>query len=634
MVTIQQIHYQAEKSDTVIRTHKLSPTEWVTIIIILSGKREQTLSIIEDHMLEVISSVFWKEESQEVDFNFISENYNKFIRTTPLWEESILGMCFAVVSWDTLMVSCIGESQAILTHSTDNDIEVIAEWNMNHNEFHAVSIGKIKEGSNIYLSNTSILEKVADDLILESSLVEDENWEKEFLSTLWRESKESIHIIRLKNTGSKKSKGYHIAATRKFGKQIHLIQTQAVKIWELVSLIARKYKLPKVGMLMKNKKTEYVFLFFGIILLFALVYSFIQAIFYTINTPSKDSKNELLKAQTLIEESQKLTSNPSSFNKNIEEAEKILLELKKAQLHIADTENLLGRIDAMKKEINDIETVNLSKNTSIIPFNPSDISPVWCYESDKKITLLGKQWAIFWYSRSEAMQKVTPYPNGEKLLDFDFSDDGSSFILTETNNILSGKKWILTYVNVSGQDSWEKAKKIKLFNGNIYLLSSDWRTLYKHKPWVNWFSSKTPSFELSWTTSLMDSGIDGGIYGIWDDGKVIRFISGKADYPKNIVINKIPWVYDIAKKDPLKFVVKPNLSYIYILSGRSLWIFEPNSKRFQDITAWNYIAQVELQTNEEIRNICIPRDWLLYTVTNLGLYETNFEIANSKIILR
>jgi hypothetical protein len=55
---------------------------------------------------------------------------------------------------------------------------------MNHNEFHAVSIGKIKEGSNIYLSNTSILEKVADDLILESSLVEDENWEKEFLSTL------------------------------------------------------------------------------------------------------------------------------------------------------------------------------------------------------------------------------------------------------------------------------------------------------------------------------------------------------------------------------------------------------------------------------------------------------------------
>jgi hypothetical protein len=38
------------------------------------------------------------------------------------------------------------------------------------------------------------------------------------------------------------------------------------------------------------------------------------------------------------------------------------------------------------------------------------------------------------------MQKVTPYPNGEKLLDFDFSDDGSSFILTETNNILSGKK--------------------------------------------------------------------------------------------------------------------------------------------------------------------------------------------------
>jgi|GEM_PF-6623982 hypothetical protein len=55
---------------------------------------------------------------------------------------------------------------------------------MNHNEFHAVSSGKIKEGINIYLSSTSILEKISDDLIIESSLVEDENWEKDFLSIL------------------------------------------------------------------------------------------------------------------------------------------------------------------------------------------------------------------------------------------------------------------------------------------------------------------------------------------------------------------------------------------------------------------------------------------------------------------
>ncbi len=633
MVTIQQIHYQAEKSNTVTRTHKLSPTEWVTIIIILSGKREQTLSIIEDHMLEVISSVFWKEESQEVDFNFISENYNKFIRTTPLWEESILGMCFAVVSWETLMVSCIGESQAILTHP-ENDIEVIAEWNMNHNEFHAVSSGKIKEGINIYLSSTSILEKISDDLIIESSLVEDENWEKDFLSILWRESKESLHLIRIKNNRINKNKVHPGTVSKKFGKQIHLIQSQAIRIGELISLVAKRYKIPELGTLMKNKKTEYAFLFVGIALLFALIYSFIQAIFYTVNTPNKDSKNELLKAQTLIEESQKLTSNPASFNKNIEEAEKILLELKEEQLHIADTESLLGRIDAMKKEINDIETVNLSKTSSIVPFNASDISPVGCYEFDKKITLLGKQWAIFAYSRSEAIQKVTPYPNGEKLLDFDFSDDGNSFILTEANTLLSWKKWTLTYINASGQDVWEKAKKIKLFNGNIYLLSSDGRILYKHKPWINGFSSKTPSFETSWTASILDIWIDGWIYSISDEWKIIRFISGKPDYPKNIVINKVPWIYDIGKQEPLKFVVKPNLSYIYILSGRSLWIFEPNSKRFQDVTAWTYVAQVELQTNEEIRNVCIPRDWLLYTVTNLGLYETKFEIANWKIILR
>jgi hypothetical protein len=65
-----------------------------------------------------------------------------------------------------------------------------------------------------------------------------------------------------------------------------------------------------------------------------------------------------------------------------------------------------------------------------------------------------------------------------------------------------------------------------------------------------------------------------------------------------------------------------------------VWIFSPDSKRFQDVAAWNYVAQLELQTPEEIKNIHIPRDGLIYISTVKSVYELVFEIADNKIILR
>jgi hypothetical protein len=80
--------------------------------------------------------------------------------------------------------------------------------------------------------------------------------------------------------------------------------------------------------------------------------------------------------------------------------------------------------------------------------------------------------------------------------------------------------------------------------------------------------------------------------------------------------------------------VRPNLSYVYILSGRNIWIFAPDSKRFQDVTAWNYVAQLELQSTDEIASISVPRDGIIYIVNSSSVRELGFEIADGKIILR
>jgi len=54
---------------------------------------------------------------------------------------------------------------------------------------------------------------------------------------------------------------------------------------------------------------------------------------------------------------------------------------------MSDTESLLARIDAMKKEINDVQTIDLTKTPSLVPFKSEEISPIGCYEADKKYKL-------------------------------------------------------------------------------------------------------------------------------------------------------------------------------------------------------------------------------------------------------
>ena len=129
-------------------------------------------------------------------------------------------------------------------------------------------------------------------------------------------------------------------------------------------------------LLRKNQGIMAGFLVVGLVIFFGLISYLISALFHASSTGSNDSKNQLLRAKTLVEESQKLSSNPDAFDHSIEEAVVILSDLKKKDLYLKETDALFSRIEAMKKEIYDIQTVDLKSRKSIIAFNPIDISPL------------------------------------------------------------------------------------------------------------------------------------------------------------------------------------------------------------------------------------------------------------------
>ncbi len=78
--------------------------------------------------------------------------------------------------------------------------------------------------------------------------------------------------------------------------------------------------------------------------------------------------------------------------------------------------------------------------------------------------------------------KVVPYPSNETAKSFDIGEDGSVYILTASNNILSPRRDDVVRINVTGQNSWEDSLSVKTFNGNIYLLETNKNQIQKHKP--------------------------------------------------------------------------------------------------------------------------------------------------------
>ena len=376
-----------------------------------------------------------------------------------------------------------------------------------------------------------------------------------------------------------------------------------------------------------------LFLITGWILFFWLIYILIGTLFGTISLPQSDTKNLILRAQTLIESSQKLTSNSQAFNANIKEAENILFKIRDKQEYIKDTQELLQRIEAMKKEMYDIQSIDLKKKESIIKFNPIDISPIWLFEYGKKLNLIGKNASILWYIQWNPLTPISSYPPWEEVVSVDITEDGNFYFLTKNSRVLSTKRNEITYVNVTGQDSWEGSTKLRSFNNNIYLIDALWGQIYKHKPGLNGFSQKSEVLPKS-LSGMLDVGIDGWFYIVTDEPKVLRIISKEWSTESGIILNKIPGEFLIGQSENTRIVVRQNLNFIYLLSGDRIWIFEPDSKRFQDVRAWNYVAQLEISTDESIRSISVPRDWLIYIVTNLGVYEIPFEFINKNIILK
>ena len=100
------------------------------------------MSVLEDHLLECISSTPWKYGDEDADFSYVTEKYNHFLSNLALEDLNEVGVIFAVERNGHLMVSSIGDSEVILQERNGSPVNIHEDTRGHHN-FELISSGDI-----------------------------------------------------------------------------------------------------------------------------------------------------------------------------------------------------------------------------------------------------------------------------------------------------------------------------------------------------------------------------------------------------------------------------------------------------------------------------------------------------------
>lgn len=106
MIQITPIRHNTSTNSN-IRTHILTPNNGVNITVTIECKKENISSILEDHLLETISSIEWKITDSDEDFEFLTANYNKFIRNLDSFDLENVSIIISMLRNNILTISAI-----------------------------------------------------------------------------------------------------------------------------------------------------------------------------------------------------------------------------------------------------------------------------------------------------------------------------------------------------------------------------------------------------------------------------------------------------------------------------------------------------------------------------------------------
>lgn len=351
-------------------------------------------------------------------------------------------------------------------------------------------------------------------------------------------------------------------------------------------------------------------LFISIILLYIILSGLMKSQ-YAIFVPQK-YRDVLTEARVELTNASRAMDKPEQFGPAIAKARELLQQVKSKNVLQMDVEVLEKEIAVLEKNINKVVSLTTEQYSLIYKFGQGTAStPFNIYMFDKKLYFVTQKSIIGPYMTGES-PKEYPIPNGESSLTSDIDSDGRIYFTSSSSKIYLFDKGSINSLGVQQVGGWDENSDISIYNSNIYLLSKDKKQIYKHrKQSENMYSGKslviTPETQ---TNPIVSIDIDGSVWLLAGKGGGLiteKILTAPKYERRGIVINKLG-INTFTNTDPLvtKIYADPAYQEIYILADNRIWVFMPNSKRFNDVRSLEYIGQIDVQ-NIVITDIAVQQ---------------------------
>lgn len=643
--------YKNERSETnFLSSRKIETSNGSLLLLQVSFHDPKLGSFIENTIIDLIltNSISIGNDTY-THFGYLLERLNKYFKEIEKESDfASLSIFIGIVQDSTLHFSVLKNAFAYLLK--DGKIMNIAEG-MGIDEkvpqFSYISTGAIGPDDTLCISNTNLLDHLTTDDMFE--MTDKTNHSKEEMShiienLLSREIRETptdlILLYNPEKITKKLSLSWNMTALEK---TLSIVKQKSISWYNVCKTTCKESERlthvieeVKKRVDMNNKYLRSGLFGLGVVVCIGLLYMILGSIFTqkANTTIPEEYKNKLIEAQLIIEKSPKDMGNRDIFNENIKKAEDIIYEVRAKQVFLNDVKKLLGDISILKKQMNGIESFDPKTSPSEYLFEGNNFVVNGIFEISKRLYFVGKNSLIGPYVKGGEVKKYI-YPDGEEAVSSDASSDGYVYIFTKTGRLLRFYKGEFTYVSAEGQKTWENGSTIKLFNSNLYLLSEDGKQIYKHRPGVNGFASKSEVINVADMKghSILTFGIDGGFYLLKEDLSIDKIFGIPSYEKRSIRINNLPDNYILEDNKTPHFFNAPNLNYLYLVIENRIWVFEPDNKNYKDVKAVKYVGQIEF-VEANLGAITVPKDGTIITATDTGVYTVNFEVSDGKLIVR
>ncbi len=625
--------YQTNIWENTTISKKIQIDENLNCFIIIDSSNKKIVTPLLNKIVDYILDTITAKDAYNT-FSVSLENINFFIKTLKDKENNLedLNIIIAILEKTNFHFSKIWKCSCFLINSKKELIE-ISDKNEKNQIFDYISSWKITYWETIILANQNLSQYItnsdwedisnineidkATNIIID--ILNDEKSQNN-ISIIWIKADFSTNNVSVNQNLQKVKNIFYKTFDNDFSKK-------SIALYMIL-----KDKIEKKWKIVKN------IIFLSWILISTIVlFSIISWILWKSieNSKNTEYKTHLIQAREYIRLANQNLANKEAFDLNMKKAEELIQQVKTQELFLNDIKSIQDDISIIKKQFNWIEVFDWNMNNLIFKWNFDD--GIKLIETNKKLYVIAKS-SIYWPIISG--QDIKNNIFSELEIDDEFLDWVSVWdeIILTTKKQRVVKFWKdanFSYINVVWQTTWQWSPFLESYNWNLYMSNSAQNQVYKHTP-TSWsYTSWVPYLNDDDSKSIwkiVSIWIDGWIYILKNDWKLLKFFSSPKYRLDSIILNKLPENYNISWNN-IKLITRNNLSYIYLFLNNKIWIFEPNTKIFTDTKSLTYRWQIEWK-NEDILWFHIPRDWEINILSKSWIYKINFEIKEDKLIIR